>query len=325
MSSKSTKIVSIILLSVWVLTGCTSSGSETVKSIQPTPPSTASPVTDSAVTTTAVHTAQPLLSESIEIGESNVGFVYEWRNKLYALDSEGVYTELGDIDEAKFSPSISADGSHLLYNHSAKKVPPAQVICDLKLLDVKSGQETKILQNNMVEPCHTFGWLENHIYVQWNEFPSRGLTDFSVFDGKSGTMLEKGRLYQHLNKSETRIVLLLPRKSTSDGQTTGADIRIGALTKDGVFHQLFALNVYEVQFLDIQLSESLGALTIWTHHVPTNSSELWMAPLNVESWSTGEWESRDIKPNPDGGTISYDDGGYVVLSDGRRFKLPWLE
>ena len=114
-------------------------------------------------------------------------------------------------------------------------------------------------------------------------------------------------------------------KTNSDGQTSGADIRIGALTKDGAFHQLFVLNVYEVRFLDIQLSESLGAIAVWTHQVPTNSSELWMAPLNVESWSTGEWKSLTIKPNPDGGAISYDEDGYVVLSDGRRFKLPWLE
>lgn len=297
MSNSRMKVLGLVLLSAWVLTGCAISGPEapeTVKTNQPSLQPSGSPasVTAPGKPTTSVHKVEPILSESMEIGESSAGFVYEWRNKLYARDSEGVYAELGDADATKFSSSISADGSRLLYNRTDKKAPPTQVICDLRLLDVKSGQETKISFNNEVEPCHSFGWLGNIVYVQWNEFPSPGLTNFSTFDGKSGTMLEKGRLYQHMSESETRIVLLLPHKTNSDGQTSGADIRIGALTKDGAFHQLFVLNVYEVRFLDIQLSESLGAIAVWTHQVPTNSSELWMAPLNAESWSAPESGNR---------------------------------
>jgi hypothetical protein len=281
-----------------VLTGCADSAPATVRSI---PPSTE-------------------VTESTEAGPSPV--------KATSVHAEGQIPSdnfpAGEPSADRYSTSISAEGSHMLYNRQDKKVPPAQVVCDLMLLDLESGEETRVGQNNEAEPCHAFSWLGEWVYVQWNEFPSRRLTDFSLFDGKAGKLLESGRLYQYLEESETRIVLLLPRENNGDGDSLGADIRIGALTNDGAFHHLDTQNVYEVQFLDIQLSESLDAMAIWTHHVPTNTSQLLIARVDTALWSTGEWALIDIEPNPDGGTIGYDQDGFVILSDGRRFKLPWL-
>ncbi|MEK3882999.1 hypothetical protein [Paenibacillus sp. PL2-23] len=221
--------------------------------------------------------------------------------------------------------SLSADGSKLLYNRKERKEANNQALCELWLMDLDSGQEMSIVHPNQSGSCHTFGWLHNVIYVQWNEFPSAGLTDFSLFDGKSGQLLESGWLYQYLEESGVRIVLLHSSHKDKKHQALGADIRIGALTLDGVFHLLFQHNVYEVQFLDIQLSPAWGAMTVLSHQWPTNSSRLWMAPIDLEQWTTGEWEAVDIQREPDSRTITYDQDGYVILSDGRRYALPWLE
>jgi hypothetical protein len=320
------KAIGFALLFACMLAGCMNSRDEAVKVPSPSPASSAMPETiTNSVKPSPTQLIVLIPAASVQIGESDAGVVYASQNKLYARNQDGIYKELGAPAVNKFSSSISADGSHLLYNRKDKKVSPTQVQCELTLLDVESGKETMLAQINDVDPCHSFGWLGNLVYVQWNEFPSRGLTDFTLFDGKSGTKLESGRLYQNLDEREARIVLLHSKIPFEERDGLESDIRIGALTNDGEFHLLFEQTVYEVQFLDIQLSESLGALAIWTHHVPANSPQLWMAPLDSERWSAGDWEALDIEPNPDGGAISYDYDGYVVLSDGRRFKLPWLE
>ncbi|MFD0958085.1 hypothetical protein [Paenibacillus chungangensis] len=316
----------VIMLIASILPGCVNSGDESVKTALPSP---VTPTTPATFTDTAKPTpSQPVelnLAESTIIGESSVGMVYEWQNKLFTREREGIIKTLGDPNMNKFQASISADGSHLLYNRKESKGALSQVPCEISLLDVESGQEMNVLNPDESILCHKFGWLDNNIYVQWNEFPSSGLTDLTIFDGQSGEILESGWLYQYLEKWQTRIVLLHPPNKDEELESLGADIRIGALTPDGAFHLLFEQNIYEVQFLDIQVSHSLGAMSILSHHLPTQSSQLWMAPVDMEQWSTGDWQTVDIKPDPDGRTISFDKDGFVVLSDGRRFELPWLD
>lgn len=288
MASKRIKEFVVILLTLSILSGCVNRGDDDIKATLP------SPVTPTTPTVTT-DSAKPTPSQSVELNPNM----------------------------NKFDASISADGSHLLYSRKERKGSLSQVPCEISLLDLESGQEISVSNPNQADICHTFGWLENNIYVQWNEFHSSGLTNFTIFDGKSGKILESGWLYQYLEESQTRIVLLHPPKKDGEPYSLGADIRIGVLTPDGAFHLLFEQNVYEVQFLDIQLSRSLGAMTIWSHQLPTNSSQLWIAPIDMEQWSAGEWQALDIKPASEGGTISYDENG-IVLSDGRRFDLPWL-
>ncbi|WP_214627459.1 hypothetical protein [Paenibacillus agaridevorans] len=189
---------------------------------------------------------------------------------------------------------------------------------------MESGQETSLSRNDQVEPCHYFGWLGNHVYVQWNEYPSpfAGDTSFTVFDGRNGEQLESGRMYQYLEDDQTRIVLLHSNISFEDRDGLEVNIRIAALTKDGALHLLWEQPVYEEQFRDIQLSITLGAMAIWTHHVPTNTARLWMASVDLKHWSSGEWTELEIKPSSEAGRISFEEEGFVVFSDGQRFQLP---
>lgn len=296
MASKGIKEFVVILLTLSTLSGCLNREDDDIKATLPSPvtPTTPTVTTDSAKPIPS-QSVELNLAESIIIGDSSVGTVYDWQNKLFAL-SDGIIKTLGDPNMNKFDASISADGSHLLYSRKERKRSLSQVPCEISLLDLESGQDISVSNPNQADTCHTFGWLENNIYVQWNEFQSSGLTDFTIFDGKSGILLESGWLYQYLEESQTRIVLLHPPKKDGEPYSLGADIRIGVLTPDGAFHLLFEQNVYEVQFLDIQFSRSLGAMTIWSHQLPTNSSQLWIAPIDMEQWSAGEWQTLDIKP-----------------------------
>jgi hypothetical protein len=317
-----------VLFMAFLLAGCTANGSEATTLSTPTPESTLhTNTTDTVVESVSSEpsrTAAITLVDKLLIGESDIGKIYAWENKLFAKNQEGVLTGIGGLDSDKFNAVLSEDGGRILYNRVELKETSAQTSCELTLLDLESGQETPLSRNDQVEPCHYFGWLGNHVYVQWNEYPApfAGDTSFTVFDGRNGEQLESGRMYQYLEDSQTRIVLLHSNIPFEERDGLEVNIRIAALTKDGAFHLLWEQPVYEEQFRDIQLSKTLGAMAIWTHHVPTNTARLWMAYVDPEQWSSGEWTESEIKPSSEAGRISFEEEGFVLLSDGRRYQVP---
>ncbi|MGO4542867.1 hypothetical protein [Paenibacillus sp. 2TAB19] len=266
------------------------------------------------------------VSKAIYLGEIDSGAVYEAFGKLYYVDTLGEAIEIGDPAIEKRGAVLAPTGNTLIYQFSDTSIitSPAK----LALLHLRDNKENAVIEletSNRMEEIGPYSWSGQNVFVQ--EALATESPNFLMFNGKTGAVVDSGKLFQTLyeNNKITKVLRLDPRHIVNSDNGLGAPIIVAALTEDGVLHELLEETFYETMFLDIKISDDLTAIVIWTHLVPDISSTLWVAELDHANWQTGEWQKYDTAPEKEG-SIRFDtDHRNVLLSNGEMIVMPKVE
>ncbi|MGO4542586.1 hypothetical protein [Paenibacillus sp. 2TAB19] len=285
-----------------------------------------------ASSTRAPETTEPIkssvfdASKAIYLGETDSGVVYESYGKLFSVDTLGEVIEMGDPAIEKRGAVLSPSGDTLIYQFSDTSIITSPT--KLALLHLRDNKENAVIEletSNRIEVIGPYFWSGQNVFVQ--TALATDSPNFLIFNGITGAMDGSGKLFQtlYVNNKLTKLLRLDPLNEVDSDNGLGAVIRVAALTEDGVLHELLEEMFYETMFLDIQISDDLTAIAVWTHLVPEGTSTLRVSALDHANWQTNDWQKYDTAPVTEG-FIRFDiDLRKVLLSNGETVEMPQVE
>lgn len=315
-----------LLLSILLgLTGCTRDSD--LEKIQP---ESSSPQ-PSLISTAPVETANDPIDDSvsvdltspdlISIGASMEGEIIELEQRLYLVEQGDVITAVGDPERLKRQAVLSDDGTKLLYAFSDSLSANGTPL-ELGIYHFDTQKETVINMEDQISfEARNVEWVSDELIIVTDDD-----IDYSnvmaLFNSETGirTHYSPGRFLQMLPDGESILILIPPDGSTMQGAQE--PLVIGVLTRSGELKTLFKEPMYETRIVDIQFSNDLTVLAMWTHIVPAGESELWTIEVDPETWTPGKQKRIQIDTD-DTGTILFDEAAKIIrLSNGQQFPMP---
>ncbi|REK76204.1 hypothetical protein [Paenibacillus paeoniae] len=320
------RLVSFIIIIVF-LSGCTFFGGN-----NPANQSPSSSVSSDAGDTNSVpgpsvnssDTAIPATfnaDQAIHIGHSDHGTIYESFGHLYIVGADQQAAEIGDPATLKRGAKLSDDGSVLVYQFLNMEVIDSPLTLALHAID--TGKVTVLDTQPYLPTLGAYFWAGDQVLIQEAAFSPA--PKFVMYSGSTGEKTWRGQVFQSIMESGNKISYLLrfdPPEDLSSIVNYDNIVTISLLTSEGVLHTLLEQSVYETQYLDIRLSDDHSAIAVWSHQVPSNSSNLFIASVDPSSWKVGEWQSYDTASKQEGFIRFYTDRQIVLLSNEQSFRLP---